>query len=159
LDILFSVPIEPKGKPRATPVRMGKSGRVRMVKTKSTRDWANTVSLHAAMYLPAYLIDEPVRVDILAVHGRPAYMKKKDRKGEYRHPTGLTPCRKKPDIDNIVKHVYDALKRFWKDDCLVVDGRSAKVYSEIDGDARIVIRVRSVSTIEEDDWLKEMADA
>ena len=154
MDILFSVPIEPKGKPRATPVRVGKS--VRMVKTKSTREWANTVSQHAALYLPAHLIEEPVRVDILAIHKRPAYMKRKDRGGEYKFPVEIVPCKRKPDIDNIVKHVYDALRRFWKDDCLVVDGRNAKFYAEMDGEPRMVIRVRSISSVEEDGWLEKM---
>ena len=157
MDILFSIPIDPKGKPRATPVKMGRS--VRMVKTKTTREWANTVSQHAAMYLPACILDEPVRVDILAVHKRPAYMKKKDRAGAYKFSTELVPCRRKPDLDNIVKHVYDALRRFWKDDCLVVDGRAAKFYSELDGIARIVIRVRSLGAEDDKEWLKVMAGA
>jgi Holliday junction resolvase RusA-like endonuclease len=157
MDILFSIPIDPKGKPRATPVKTGRS--VRMVKTKTTREWANTVSQHAAMYLPAYLLDEPVRVDILAVHKRPAYMKKKDRAGLHKFSTDLVVCRRKPDLDNIVKHVYDALRRFWKDDCLVVDGRAAKFYSELDGIARVVIRVRSLGSEDDGEWLKVMAGA
>lgn len=154
--MLFSVPVEPKGKPRAMPVRMGKS--VRMVKTKDARQWADTLAQYAALHLPRELITEPVRVDIVAIHRRPAYMSKRDRSGQLKFSSGLIPCKKKPDIDNIVKHVYDALRRFWSDDCLVVDGRSAKLYSEIDGEPRIVIRVQSISGLESDPWLKNMVD-
>lgn len=156
MDILFSVPVEPKGKPRAMPVRMGKS--VRMVKTKDARKWAETLAQYAALYLPNEMIDEPVRVDIVAIHKRPAYMTRKDRAGEWKFPVGVVPCKKKPDIDNIVKHVYDALRRFWTDDCLVVDGRSAKFYAELDGEPRIVIRIQSLKDLQSDPWVQGMVN-
>ena len=156
MDVLFSVPVEPKGKPRAMPVRIGKS--VRMVKTKDARQWADTLAQYAALYLPKEMIDEPVRVDIVAIHKRPAYMKRRDRAGEWKFPTGVVACKKKPDIDNIVKHVYDALRRFWTDDCLVVDGRAAKFYSELDGEPRIVIRIQSATALESDPWVQSMVD-
>lgn len=39
----------------------------------------------------------------------------------------------KPDLDNYVKAVMDALKGIWGDDCQVVELRASKQYAGIDG--------------------------
>ena len=154
IDVTFSVPMEPKAKARAVPVKAGRY--VRMVKDRGTRQWEATLAQIAALHLPEKVIENNVRVDVLAVLTRPAYMRKKNRKGEYKFGTGLLMCGKRPDIDNLRKSVMDALKPFWVDDCLVVDGRTVKCYAELDGRARVVVRIRSTEVSLDDGFLSEL---
>ena len=138
IDVLFEIPIEPIGKARARVVRT-KNGASRSFTPAKTVRWEQDVSLAARQAMPNEIIDEPLRVDVLAVRPRPrALLRKAD-------PDGLIWCPKKPDGDNIRKAVLDALSTYWRDDALVVSGDTVKAYAERHGRSRVVVRIRSVT--------------
>ena len=76
--------------------------------------------------------DEPftraLKVDVLAVF---PYLKKHYKKnGELKDNIPVYKTTK-PDKDNIEKFVFDSLNGlFWKDDAIIVDGRTTKIYGK-----------------------------
>lgn len=140
IDIVFTAPVVPigKGRPRVYRRKKKDGGEITVATTpEKTRRWESDFAAIAAQHAPAQVIDEPVRVDILAVMPRP---KRLMRKAD---PDGIVPCGSKPDRDNIEKAVIDALAAWWRDDSLVTDGRTLKVYAEKTGAPRVAVRVRS----------------
>jgi len=61
-------------------------------------------------------------------------------------PDGLVFCPKRPDLDNLVKAVTDAMMAggVLRDDAQIVAIQAQKLYAEKDGEPRTVIRVREV---------------
>lgn len=124
--IQFTVYGEPvaQGRPRATTI----NGRVRMYDPKKSSDFKKYVKLVASQYAPPELLKGPLRMSVLVY--RPtlkSFSKKKVREAE----AGLLRPITKPDVDNYVKGVKDALKQvIWKDDSQVVDLHVSKYYSE-----------------------------
>lgn len=133
IDVCIEVPLPPRGKDRP---RMTRGGIV--YTPAATKRWESTLALMAADLMPVDIIDEPVRVDVLAVMPRP---KRLLRRGD---PDGLIWAPVRPDSDNILKALLDGLKGCWRDDCLVVAGTTLKVYAERTGRPRMLVRVRSV---------------
>lgn len=107
----------------------------------ATRKWEASLAMMAQEQMPAGIIDEPVRVDVLAVLPRPKRLLRKS------DPDGLIWAPVRPDCDNITKATLDSLKSFWRDDCVVVDTRIVKAYAERDGRPRMAIRIRSVDDV------------
>jgi len=139
-DYTVELPLPPHGKQSV------RSGQGRTFTAPKTRRWMNDAARLFAAYLPGEKLVGPYRVDIIAVVERPQYMRMRyKRTGDAKHGEGLlwAPC--KPDIDNIRKAVQDALSRHLSDDKAVVDGRTVKVYSEIDGLPRVVVRIRQAT--------------
>ena len=97
--------------------------------TKWTRDFV----MLAAPYRPRVKLDEPLRLDILAVLPRPQRLAK----------GAMAWCTARPDEDNIRKAVKDGLKDFWTDDSIVVCGSTLKVYAETGKEPKITVRIRS----------------
>lgn len=148
LDVLLEIPLAPKSKNK---VRTAvKSGRVIVFRDKGDRSWAQAFAEIASSYLPKEIIDEPVRVDILAVLPRPATLMRK------RDPDGLVWHGKRPDEENLRKAVKDALKSFWRDDSLVCFGTTIKVCAEKTGRPRTVVRIRSVTGWDADESAREL---
>ena len=151
-DYTIILPLAPHGKQSV------RAGQGRAFTAPKTRRWMGDAARLFAAELPAEKLEGPYRVDILAVVERPQYMRKRfKRTGEAKYDEGLLWAPTKPDIDNIRKSVQDALERHLTDDKAVVDGRTVKVYAEIDGLPRVVVRIRpatdlaaAVGTIEED---------
>lgn len=149
IDIIFSVPIVPEGAQRAkSRALMGKGGKPVMKngrpvvvtnKVTKTLAWQSKLAEAAERHMPDALIDEPVRVDVLALFPRPKrLMRKCDPEGPVWHD-------KKPDRDNLDKNVLDGLKAFWRDDTLVCLGTLLKAYHAKDGRPAVVVRIRSAS--------------
>ena len=132
-EVLFAVPMapHPKGRPR---VRL--QGKRPIAYTpKATMDWMAGFAEYVEALAPVPRLDEPVRVDILAILQRPKdLMRKMD-------PGGLIAAPRRPDADNIRKATLDAMHAFWVDDARVVAGDTVKTYSEKGGSARMVVRV------------------
>lgn len=82
-------------------------------------------------------IEGPVSIDYLFVLPRPKYMKKG-------YSTELCLHAKRPDLDNLLKGVNDALE--WggvlKNDSQITDSSSRKRYAEIDGIPRIEVTIK-----------------
>lgn len=87
-------------------------------------------------------LDEPLRVDIVAVFPRPKgkMYKSKPMPREYKAS--------KPDRDNIEKSVYDALNGLvWRDDALIVDGRTEKIIAAGDEQPHVEITINPLGWI------------
>ncbi|GAB7387395.1 RusA family crossover junction endodeoxyribonuclease [Bacillaceae bacterium] len=124
--IQFTVYGEPvaQGRPRATSV----NGYVRMYDPRKSRDYKDYVRLVASEHAPDKLIEGPIALWVRVYRPIPKDMSKKRRalaeQGKLR-PT------KKPDVDNYLKSIKDALKNvIWKDDSQVVRVIIDKFYSE-----------------------------
>ena len=141
IDIKIEAPLPPKGKgqPRAAVI----GGHARIYTPAETRKWEAMLAAMAQSHLPAQVIEGPIRVDIVAYMPRTKALCFRYKDGTAKHPEGLIWHTSKPDGDNIRKAVLDALKAFWRDDSQVCDGRTIKVYTEIDGRPRVVVRIRS----------------
>lgn len=141
IDICFEVPMPPKAHQRATPMYNPHLGRAVMVTPAATRRWQMDLASIAADHMPRVILDEVLRLDILAVLMRPK------TKSTKRHVDGLMWAGCTPDVDNIAKNVSDALKSFWVNDSRIADERILKVYAEKGGRPRVLVRIRSLANI------------
>lgn len=124
--IRFTVYGEPvaQGRPRATNI----NGHIRMYDPKKSRDYKHYIRLVASQHKPEKLLTGPISMKVAIYKPTLKSFSKKKRvaaeKGELRPIT-------KPDVDNYVKAIKDALKSvIWKDDSQVVDLHISKWYSD-----------------------------
>lgn len=118
------VEVEPKGKGRPRFTRTGHA-----YTPASTREYEDLIAARALEAMEGRQPiprDVPLRVTIVAVFGVPVSWPKKKRlaalQGVLRHT-------RKPDYDNVVKAVCDALNGIvFEDDCQIVSGEVEKVY-------------------------------
>ncbi|PGZ02267.1 RusA family crossover junction endodeoxyribonuclease [Bacillus thuringiensis] len=124
--IQFTIMTEPvaQGRPRASTVH----GKVRMYDPKKSRDFKRYVSAIAAKFAPASLLEGPLQLEVKVYKpSLKSFSKKKTLAAE----EGLLRPTTKPDVDNYVKGVKDALNKvIWHDDSQVVDLKVSKWYSE-----------------------------
>jgi Holliday junction resolvase RusA-like endonuclease len=124
--IQFTVYGEPvaQGRPRATMV----NGHIRMYDPKKSSDFKSYVRLVAADHRPDKLLEGPISLTVKVYKKTlKSFSKKKIAAAE----AGQLRPTSKPDVDNYVKGVKDALKNvIWKDDSQVVDLHISKWYSE-----------------------------
>ena len=123
--IQFTVFGEPVAQGRPRFARMGNF--VKTYDPAESKDYKSRVLAAALEVRPEKPLDMPLSVTIKAYRSIPKSMSKKKATqamiGEIRPTT-------KPDIDNIVKGVKDALKGvIWRDDSLVVNLQAGKWYS------------------------------
>jgi Holliday junction resolvase RusA-like endonuclease len=124
--IQFTVYGEPvaQGRPRATTI----NGHIRMYDPKKSSDFKNYVRLVASEHRPDKLLEGPISLTVKVYKKTlKSFSKKKIAAAE----SGQLRPTSKPDVDNYVKGVKDALKNvIWKDDSQVVDLHISKWYSE-----------------------------
>lgn len=137
-DYTVILPLPPHGKQS---IRTGNGFAYTAPKTKK---WMSDAAMIFAAALPSHVLEGPYRVDILSVKERPQSLRFRYKDGRAKHPEGLIWCPQKPDMDNVRKSVMDSLSRHLTDDKAVVLGTTIKVYSEIDGMPRVVVRIRPV---------------
>ena len=118
--------IKGKGRPRFS--SYGKF--VKAYTPAETASYENLIKLQFRISCGDWYSESPVKMKITAIHGIVKSATKKDRarmlSGELR-PT------KKPDADNIVKIICDALNGIaYKDDTQVVELEFKKVYGELE---------------------------
>lgn len=135
--ITFTVYGEPvaQGRPRASTI----NGQVRMYDPAKSKDFKKYVKLVASQHRPPQLIDGPISMKVeIFKPSLKSFSKKKALAAERGELRPLT----KPDVDNYVKGVKDALKSvIWKDDSQVVDLHIGKWYSE---NPRIEITIEEI---------------
>jgi Holliday junction resolvase RusA-like endonuclease len=121
------VPGIPKAQPRPRMTRTGHA-----YNPDSAKEWKRAIQ---AAFLPLRkeTIDEPVEIAVCFFMPRPKSMKR---------PECFIPHTKKPDGDNLIKAVMDALTdiKIWSDDSMVFDARAIKCYATEEPGAGITIR-------------------
>lgn len=125
-SIRFTVPGQPQGKGRP---RVGTIGaHARMFTPAKTLAYEGFIALQAQIAMAGHdLVEGPVEVRMFIALKVPAsWSQKKQRQAL----EGLVLPTTKPDKDNVIKAVFDALNGVvWKDDVQVVDLVSKKRYS------------------------------
>jgi Holliday junction resolvase RusA-like endonuclease len=118
--IQFFVPTRPKGKARARVTRHG------TFTPKTTVDAEQEFILTAKDFKPEQRMTGPISVTLGFYMPCQAHMSKKNKQAIQFKPHTV-----KPDIDNLVKLVLDALTKaeFWKDDSQVVILKAVKYWA------------------------------
>ncbi|KRI89071.1 hypothetical protein APC20_01430 [Acinetobacter baumannii] len=135
--IEFTVYGEPvaQGRPRATTI----AGRARLYDPAKSRNYKEYIRLAAADHAPSALLEGPLLLKIGIYRSIPkSFSKKKTVQAEAREirPTS------KPDVDNYVKGIKDALNKvIWKDDSQIVSIVAEKFYSQ---KPRIEVKVQAM---------------
>ncbi|AZD84991.1 Phage Holliday junction resolvase [Pseudomonas chlororaphis subsp. aureofaciens] len=140
--ISFIVPGEPQGKGRA---RIGKVGNfARMYTPAKTVAYEGVIALAAQEAMQGReLFTGSVLIELRILHGMPQSMSKKRKALAL---AGKIGCRKKPDVDNVLKAVCDACNGVvWKDDVQATDGMFRRRWSETPG-----VHVRIVPLMEDE---------
>ena len=128
--------IKGKGRPRFS--NYGKF--VKAYTPKETASYENLIKLQFRITCGKWYSEMPLKMKITAVHGITKSTSKKDKakmlSGELK-PT------KKPDIDNIVKIICDALNGIaYKDDTQVVDLEIKKIYGEVE---KVIVEIEELN--------------
>ncbi|MFT9848496.1 RusA family crossover junction endodeoxyribonuclease [Aneurinibacillus sp. REN35] len=135
--IEFTIYGEPvaQGRPRATTI----AGRARLYDPAKSRNYKEYIRLAAADHAPSVLLVGPLLLKISIYRSIPkSFSKKKTVQAEAREirPTS------KPDVDNYVKGIKDALNKvIWKDDSQIVSIVAEKFYSQ---KPRIEVKVQAM---------------
>lgn len=121
--VVYGEPVA-QGRPRATTA----NGYVRMYDPKKSRDYKDYVRLVASEHAPDQLLEGPIALWLKVYRPTPKSFSR--RKTELAEMGKVRPVTK-PDVDNYVKSVKDALKNvIWKDDSQVVKVLAEKFYSQ-----------------------------
>lgn len=119
----ITIPIEPVGQMRARHGRIKtKSGQVisKTFKADVQADREETLKTYLARYQPAQPFSGPLMLGVRAYLSIP---RSKSKKWQAQAAAGEIRPTKKPDLDNILKHVKDCLSQmiYWTDDAMVVE--------------------------------------
>jgi Holliday junction resolvase RusA-like endonuclease len=124
-DISFTIYGDPvaQGRPRFSTA----GGFVKAYDPAKSRDYKDYVKLAAAEHAPKQLLEEALVLEIYIYRPIPkSFSKAKTMDAE----CGFIRPTTKPDVDNYLKGIKDALKTvIWKDDSQVVDVYASKFYS------------------------------
>jgi len=136
--IQFTVYGDPvaQGRPRATQ----QGGFIKMYDPEKSKDYKDYVRLAASQHAPTALLEGPVGMMLTVYRSMPkSFSKIKVTEAE----AGRLQPTSKPDIDNYLKGVKDALKGIiWKDDSQVVEVFAQKRYS---AKPRIEVKIKDLS--------------
>lgn len=138
----------PKAQPRvrAFARKMGDKYVARVYDAGTAEAWKSLVVEAARPHRPETPLEGPLLVAITF------YLKRPKRLCRKKDPNGALPAISKPDIDNTVKAVLDALTQdgWWRDDAQVCELRATKLYHAKDGvpGAHIVIKETSKELME-----------
>ncbi|WP_110995402.1 RusA family crossover junction endodeoxyribonuclease [Pseudomonas sichuanensis] len=128
--VQFVVPGDPvgKGRPRVSTV----GGHARMFTPKKTASYEGLIAIVGTEAMGGrVLLECPVMVEMRIVLPVPA---SKTKKFKAQALAGEIFPTKKPDMDNVIKAIYDGLNGIvWKDDVQVVDAIVRKRYGEVPG--------------------------
>ena len=117
----------PKAQPRVKAfVRGGHAG---VYTPDSAESWKQAVRSNAAVIAPESILTGPIRVELDFFLPRPkAHL---DRHGALKPKSPVWHC-KKPDLDNLIKSVTDAItdtQRIWLDDSQICEITATKTYA------------------------------
>lgn len=130
----FSVNGNPNGQPRARAYSRG--GRAGVYDPGTADDWKYAVRKAATENAPDKKLEGPVRLELYFYFQRPKRLLKKSS------PPRAIPHTGKPDLDNLVKAVKDAITNsgvVWNDDSQVWSTLATKKYLEMEADVPGVV--------------------
>ena len=136
--LIFNIPVKPRGKARP---RMSRNGHV--YTPKVTRDAENEINQYVNDVLFAHadldkLYPNDDEFDIEIIFFMPI-LKKENKSTRFKMDAGYIRYVKKPDLDNMIKLLLDALNGvLWNDDSQVFSIIASKRYSN---DPRIVLKI------------------
>lgn len=140
MKVRFTVLGEPKGKAR--PRFVPQTGRA--ITPKDTVNYETLVHMEYISQCDGFRFPDDAMLDvrILAFYSIPKSASKKNRE---KMKKGLLRPVKKPDMDNVVKIVADALNQVaYRDDTQIVDCQCRKFYSD---NPRIEVTIREVENV------------
>jgi Holliday junction resolvase RusA-like endonuclease len=127
--------IKGKGRPRFT--KYGKF--VKAYTPEDTVSYENLIKLQFRMSCGDWYSELPLKMKITAIHG---IVKSASKKDKARMLSGELKPTKKPDADNIIKVICDALNHIaYKDDTQVVDLDITKVYGEKE---KVIVEIEEI---------------
>lgn len=138
--VINAIPIA-KGRPRFS--RSHGTKNVVAYTPKRTKDYEKQVLDAAKPHIPKTITD-PSHIYIKVIFPRPKRLEAK------KHPDGLIPHDKRPDIDNLAKAVMDGIGPLIKDDALITKMTAAKYYCERGGQPRTLVTIITNHNTEED---------
>lgn len=117
--IAFTVYGNPLPKSRPRVVRLP-NGRVHTFTPGATKAWEESIQGQALAYRPERLLDGPLALTVIFHLLRPKSLPKKRRWPD-----------KRPDLDNLLKSVKDALNGvIWRDDAQIITLDARKYYGD-----------------------------
>lgn len=125
--IQFTIYGEPiaQGRPRASTI----NGNVKMYDPEKSRDYKDYVRLAAREFSPASLLESALGIQVIVYRSMPKKYSNSKVKSQQAEDGLILPTTK-PDADNYLKGIKDALKSvIWKDDSQIVDAMVRKRYS------------------------------
>lgn len=126
--ISFIVEGEPKGKARPKAQNLGKY--IHIYTPQKSLDYENYIrwSYSSQVKEPPYMMGEYLRATIRIYQAIPKSTSKKKAQAMR---DGLERPTKKPDIDNILKSIFDSLNNLaYKDDTQIIEVLATKYYSD-----------------------------
>jgi Holliday junction resolvase RusA-like endonuclease len=123
LPISLTLPISPRSIQFSGKRVMVRAGRPVFFKNKQAVGFQSQVASYAASSAPPELLTCPISLSVVFVVQRPKAL------GGKRHPAGRIPAVKRPDLDNLVKGLLDAIKGYWVDDSQIVSMQLQKHYA------------------------------
>ena len=124
-----------KQRPRAT----NKGGYVRIYTPKETINYESYVKALFVQNYPEFIpLDIPLKINIVIIRTIP---KSVSQKIKDKMLSGEIKVMVKPDLDNVVKTIFDALNRItYTDDNLISEVYAKKIYGEI---PKVIIEIES----------------
>jgi Holliday junction resolvase RusA-like endonuclease len=146
--IEFFVPGTPaaQGRPRTRVLHMGKRAVAQIYNPHNADDWKARVMIVARPYVPRVALTGPIQLVLVFRLPRPqTHLKRGVVRSDA--PDWHT---SKPDFDNFVKALLDALTaiKMWVDDCQVCDSRILKAYATEPGCFVRIIPIKHPTTVE-----------
>ena len=135
------VPGDPVAQPRPRAVSMG--GKARMYNPKTAKAWKQKIGLAVLAELAGVpMFEGALVVDCVFYMARPKSHFGTGRNAEKLKSSAPKHCTKKPDLDNLVKAVFDSLTdhKVWKDDSYVTGSYVGKRWAD-DFDAGVSITI------------------
>ena len=129
MKVRFTIPGEPQGKGRPRTVRNGSL--TRTYTPEKTASYENLIKLEYQRqnpHRPGWFNGEALRMAVTCFYGLSKSDSKKKREAKL---DGAIRPTKKPDIDNILKAIFDALNGYaFEDDSQIVFVTAEKFYAE-----------------------------
>lgn len=148
--ITFQACGDPKGQPRPRAFAMRKAGggfTARVFDSGTAEGWKSLIALAAKPHAPKAPITGPVELRVAFVFRRPASHFRGGRHATELRPDAPAHHISKPDTDNLLKAVMDALTQtglFWGDDAQVCTTWAWKSYGARPG---ALVEIRAIGEV------------